>query len=268
MSEEHVGNAVDLRSKCTHFRVLVIGRANAGKTTLLKKLCNSIEDPEIFDEGGKKCVIFPELIIASPAIQRGIHDIDKQLVFKSNQRFIFHDSEGFESGSKDEANKVQTFIADRAAAHSLSAQLHVIWYCLPTDNHRPLLNFDHTFFDTDLAGKVPVIAVFTKFDGLITQAFLELKGQGVPRIQALEARHRRAEQKLETDFIKHLEAKKYPPSGYVRLDGESSIFCMSPESTDLIESTAAALTDETLRLLFVSVQRNNIDLCIKYAMKQ
>ena len=46
--------AIDLRSKCGHFRILVIGRANAGKTTLLKKVCNSVEDPEIFDPSGKK----------------------------------------------------------------------------------------------------------------------------------------------------------------------------------------------------------------------
>jgi len=34
-----------LRAKYTHFRILVIGRANAGKTTLLKRVCNSKEDP-------------------------------------------------------------------------------------------------------------------------------------------------------------------------------------------------------------------------------
>ena len=46
--------AIDLRSKCRHFRILVIGRANSGKTTLLKKVCNSVEDPEIFTPSGKK----------------------------------------------------------------------------------------------------------------------------------------------------------------------------------------------------------------------
>ena len=46
--------AIDLRSKCRHFRILVIGRANSRKTTLLKKVCNSVEDPEIFDPSGKK----------------------------------------------------------------------------------------------------------------------------------------------------------------------------------------------------------------------
>jgi hypothetical protein len=37
--------AAKLRARYTHFRILVIGRANAGKTTLLKRVCNTKEDP-------------------------------------------------------------------------------------------------------------------------------------------------------------------------------------------------------------------------------
>ena len=37
--------AAKLRAKYTHFRILVIGRANAGKTTLLQRVCNTKEDP-------------------------------------------------------------------------------------------------------------------------------------------------------------------------------------------------------------------------------
>jgi len=40
----------DLRKKYSRFRILVIGRANAGKTTLLQKVCNTTEDPCIYDE--------------------------------------------------------------------------------------------------------------------------------------------------------------------------------------------------------------------------
>ncbi|KAI6127153.1 hypothetical protein F5141DRAFT_1289295 [Pisolithus sp. B1] len=36
------------------FRVLVMGRSNAGKTTTLQRVCNSTDKPEIFDENGKK----------------------------------------------------------------------------------------------------------------------------------------------------------------------------------------------------------------------
>jgi GTP-binding protein EngB required for normal cell division len=37
--------AAKLRAKYTHFRILVIGRANAGKTTVLRRVCNTKEDP-------------------------------------------------------------------------------------------------------------------------------------------------------------------------------------------------------------------------------
>jgi len=44
-------DSFDARQKYSHFRILVIGRANAGKTTLLKRVCKTTEDPRICDEG-------------------------------------------------------------------------------------------------------------------------------------------------------------------------------------------------------------------------
>ena len=41
-----------VRDFTTHFRVLIIGRANAGKTTILQRVCNTIEQPKIFNKGG------------------------------------------------------------------------------------------------------------------------------------------------------------------------------------------------------------------------
>ena len=46
----------DLQAKYTHFRILVIGRANAGKTTLLQRVCNTTEDPCIYDDDNKNLV--------------------------------------------------------------------------------------------------------------------------------------------------------------------------------------------------------------------
>ena len=37
-----------------HFRILVLGRSNAGKTTLLQRVCNTTELPEIFNAKGEK----------------------------------------------------------------------------------------------------------------------------------------------------------------------------------------------------------------------
>ena len=44
------------RYKCPHFRILVIGRANAGKTTILEKVCGVAKRTQpiiIYDEEGK-----------------------------------------------------------------------------------------------------------------------------------------------------------------------------------------------------------------------
>jgi AAA+ ATPase superfamily predicted ATPase len=49
-------NSYDLRAKYTRFRILVIGRANAGKTTLLQRVCNTTEDPCIYDKNNKNLV--------------------------------------------------------------------------------------------------------------------------------------------------------------------------------------------------------------------
>ena len=37
-----------------HRRILVLGRSNAAKTTLLQRTCNTIELPEIFNANGEK----------------------------------------------------------------------------------------------------------------------------------------------------------------------------------------------------------------------
>ena len=52
----HDRNPYDLRATYTRFRILVIGRANAGKTTLLQRVCNTTEDPCIYNEDNKNLV--------------------------------------------------------------------------------------------------------------------------------------------------------------------------------------------------------------------
>jgi len=53
--------AAKLRAKYTRFRILVIGRANAGKTTLLKRVCNTTEEPSIYDK--EKNLVRYQLIV-------------------------------------------------------------------------------------------------------------------------------------------------------------------------------------------------------------
>ncbi|KAG6805923.1 hypothetical protein H0H92_013385 [Tricholoma furcatifolium] len=62
-----VAEAAKLRAKYKHFRVLVIGCANAGKTTLLKRVCNTTEDPCIYD-GQNETLLVPTLEVKRHSI--------------------------------------------------------------------------------------------------------------------------------------------------------------------------------------------------------
>ena len=143
----------DLRAKYTRFRILVIGRANAGKTTVLQRVCNTTEDPCIYDENNKNLVsvqvklnsasdIFYQLEPTSGVlhlllwistacltlpIQRAIHNIHRSFAFKSNPGFIFHDSPGFETGDERQLWEVLSFIEKRAKSNEVDDQLHAIW---------------------------------------------------------------------------------------------------------------------------------------------
>ena len=70
--------------------------------------------------------------------QRGMHDIENELVFRSNPGFIFHDSRGFEAGGVAELNAVKKFIVERSKMTSLGTQLHVVWYVIRTLKSRPI----------------------------------------------------------------------------------------------------------------------------------
>jgi len=55
-SHINMSDITEIRKKYRQFRILVIGRANAGKTTLLKRVCNTNEEPCIYDKENNKLV--------------------------------------------------------------------------------------------------------------------------------------------------------------------------------------------------------------------
>ncbi|KAG2105478.1 uncharacterized protein F5147DRAFT_579477 [Suillus discolor] len=118
-----------IREKIGRFRILVIGRANAGKTTILQRVCNTRENPEIYNSAGNKVGITMLIddTVLKASRERGLHNIENEMVFQSNPGFIFHDSRGFEAGGESEFNIVKTFIADRSKEARLTNQLHAIW---------------------------------------------------------------------------------------------------------------------------------------------
>jgi GTP-binding protein EngB required for normal cell division len=243
-------SALQLREKYHHFRILVIGRANAGKTTLLKRVCNTSEEPCIYDEENNN--------LLEPTSGRGVHDIRRAFGFASNPEFIFHDSPGFETGDERQLKDVQSFIAERAGATKVDDQLHAIWFCFILNKSRPLLDLEKKFFDEARAGNVPVVAVFTKFDDLITQIYNEDLEE--------EANRRAADRELQSKFQVPLMGYKFPPKADVCMedlhndDGDYQI-----QVKELINKTADSLDGLALKILFSSVQQNNLELCIRYA---
>ncbi|KAI9453277.1 GTP-binding protein [Boletus coccyginus] len=255
--------AAAVRKRFSRFRILVIGRANAGKTTLLQRVCKTTESPIVRDRDGIK--VTAGMLSYQPT--RGEHDIEHEISFKSNDQFVFHDSRGFEAGSEDELLKVQSFIKGRAKDQRLGHRLHAIWYCIPMNEHcRPITVAEEAFFSKCGTGKVPVIAIFTKFDALHTIAFGELieQGKGMREARDMAAKH--AEEIFRrNNYCGMLQDKAFPPRSFVCMTG------MNEEQADcaaLISSTAEALNDEMLEMLLVSAQQINLEICIKYAIKR
>ncbi|KAG2752886.1 hypothetical protein P692DRAFT_201742300, partial [Suillus brevipes Sb2] len=253
-----------LRKFFERFRILIIGRANAGKTTILQRVCKTQEDPDIYDSAGKK--IDPAVLMASR--ERGVHDIENEMVFRSNPGFIFHDSRGFEAGGHSEFDKVNDFIVRRSQEKRLSDRIHVIWYCIPMDEDgRSFTNGEVKFFSQCGTGSIPVIVLFTKFDALYDDEFAELISQGVSRKDAEALVPQRAKEafangpQLKLLYNRH---NQRPPRCHICLPD------MDKDDADcgpLIERTAEVLDDDTLKQMFVSTQRTNVELCMRYAVE-
>ncbi|KAH9002663.1 hypothetical protein EDB86DRAFT_2800383 [Lactarius hatsudake] len=228
------------------FRVLIIGRANAGKTTILKRVCETTESPVVYR--GDEEVRGPTFL------QRGEHTIDDELVFSSRRGYIFHDSRGIESASKEELGILQDFIRRKCREKRLRDKLHAIWYCIPMDNQRPGLDLR---FLKDICPdeNVPVIAIFTKYDQFRRNVEIDVEDYGNPDDKVSEV--------AEKIFREHYLHPLGDGVGFVRLERGQNRRC-----DDLIEKTAAALNEDTVALMLLTVQKGNLLLSVKMALNR
>ncbi|KAL4072043.1 era-like GTP-binding protein [Scleroderma citrinum] len=257
-----------------HFRVLVIGRSNAGKTTLLQRVCNSIELPEVTNsKGGKVVYLVPQYfhdLVHYPmwsTTRKGHVNIEDEIIFQSNPGFIFHDSRGFEAGSEDEVKLMKKFVAERAAALILEQRIHVIWYCIPlTDYDRPIMPAEELFFNECNIANVPVIVVLTKADAMELVAIGQLRDEGLAMKEAkLRAGELTTEilNKLKTRIEAQLAGFKYPPKDCVSL---SKMNKDQADCNPLLRCTVDALDEKELQKLVMSTQRINFVLNIEFTI--
>ncbi|KAF9509661.1 hypothetical protein BS47DRAFT_1348963, partial [Hydnum rufescens UP504] len=247
------------------FRVLILGPANAGKTTLLERLTDSPAGASIVTRNGKRIEEVPR-----GYDQRGIHTIDDEITYKSNPDLVFHDSGGFEAGGVEEVKAVWQFIQKRSLA-SPSQQLHAIWLCIPTDNDRPF-GFLHSGFFSEPTASVPVIGIFTKLDGRKTKIMTEVLGPASEPSDFLACAPE-VEQKV-AEFVNGLETQfrnqRYPPAGFLRVGNMHEVTEQSIAlCNQLLGATMDALPNETQRsLLHLTVWKRNRRIHTIYVLQR
>jgi len=125
---------------------------------------------------------------------------------------------------------------------------------------------------------VPVVAIFMKFDDLITQVFDRKKDKKENMKNALDT--------LEKKFKQPLSRYKFHPQAYVRFEGRSIVILQlilglmphlaihkeegdhQEQIRELIKQTAASIDNLALKMLFVTVQQNNLHVCIEHAVNR
>ncbi|KAJ7434882.1 hypothetical protein B0H11DRAFT_1756810 [Mycena galericulata] len=109
------------------FRVLIVGRANAGKTTILERLMDADREKNMNLVRISKIghTYYPL------ELRRGLHNVEDEIHFAHKPGFIFHDSRGVEAGSGEELSVVQQFVEHRSSVDDSREQLHAIWYNIP-----------------------------------------------------------------------------------------------------------------------------------------
>ncbi|KAF8265929.1 hypothetical protein EI94DRAFT_255059 [Lactarius quietus] len=227
------------------FRVLVVGRANAGKTSILQRVCETTKSP-IICRGG-------EIVKLDPSVERGEHSIDDALVFSNHRGYVFHDSRGIECGDTEELETLKAFIRRKCGEKRLPEKLHAIWYCVPMDNHRPAL--DLKFYDKICADP----NVFTKYDQFLRNVNMDVSDY--PDLYPDCNGNQVAEKLFQDHYLRPLG----DDVRYVRLE---KMHMKDSRCDGLVEETATALNEDTVALMLLAVQRGNIELSVKTALSR
>ncbi|KAG9020053.1 hypothetical protein FRB95_005186, partial [Tulasnella sp. JGI-2019a] len=249
-----------MSAKPLRSRILLIGNANAGKTTILKKICKETDVPIVHDRDGKPISGLESL---NPTMGRGLHDVENEISYRSNPLFVFHDSRGVEAASTAEIARLEAFIKRRSSM-TLQERLHAAWICLPLDEERPLGDAEMRMLKLN-PDDVPVILVFTKYDGLETRALNTLRHEGqLGKREAFRAMVAAAERLFKEQWVDKIYTVEPPKPPFVRL---KDLHKPEGKCDELLDCTAEVLEEnKPAQKVFVLAQTYSPERRLKFAM--
>ncbi|KAJ7480342.1 hypothetical protein B0H11DRAFT_2233469 [Mycena galericulata] len=237
------------------FRVLILGRANAGKTTILERLMGSPMLPDQIVRGQNN---------------RGEHDVEDEIYFSTKPGFVFHDSCGVEAGSAKELSVIKQFVEHRSFVRNSSKQLHAIWMCFPLDESRELFEGEKAFFHWE-KGAVALVVIFTKRDGAVlkeTSRIIEETLEGSQEHTITRSIRKEARQRAELQVTKHVNALEQElrslsmPNSSIAFLTTSGMEEQTVETDQacqqLINLTKECLTEPRLKALLAMVWGRNL----------
>ncbi|KAJ7771175.1 hypothetical protein B0H14DRAFT_3164853 [Mycena olivaceomarginata] len=196
----------DILEQCPRFRVLVVGKAGTGKSSLISHAF-----------GIDKNSVSHQV--------RGLTDINAEFSSMHNERFVIHDSMGFEPGQLKNFEAAKDFLESRSGdGVPLGDRVHAIWLCMdvPVAGKRMFETGDEEFLKLASAVKVPIVVVFTQFDKLINRMEQGLtdEEEDMPEERITQLCFHRADAEFQKTCVGPL-AKIDPKLPYTRLSGLS-----------------------------------------------
>ncbi|KAF8126039.1 hypothetical protein EV363DRAFT_1528881 [Boletus edulis] len=232
------------------FRVLIIGKSGVGKSSLINK---------VFGVAG----------VDVSNTTRGRASIDQEYVAPDNERFVVHDSCGFEAADQNNLKAVRDFISRRRRMPELKDQLHAIWLCLaiPFAGARLLEAGVEDFLKKrkQILGNIPLVVVFTKLDLLVNALYADALRNEEPDDQALNERKLESLERLclrpvraaaGSDYLSHVLVST--TEGY-----EESLAALVDVTTKDIQKY---VKDEAVHYIAAIAQRVSISVKIALTM--